>query len=292
MIPVFVWGISYINTEFLLPVLGPMTIGAIRFLIATILLYVMIKVSGGSLKIDRSDKPLFIVAGAVGIALYFYFENTGILYISANPSSLIMSAIPVLSILLEAVVYKRRIDIVDFVIVALSVVGVAFIVGLDLKTFLHSGKAVGYFMMLGAALSWVIYSLLSKPLYEKYPYLTIIFYQFFYSLPFLLPFMLFEGNKWGRIGFEGLAHLVFLSVFASAVGFYFYAIAVDYLGVTESSMFINFLPIVTIAFNFFYTGQTITLQQFIGGCIVISSVTAASLKQRHGAAAKAVNALK
>jgi drug/metabolite transporter (DMT)-like permease len=147
-------------------------------------------------------------------------------------------------------------------------------------------------MMLGAALSWVIYSLLSKPLVEKYPYLTIVYYQFFYSLPFLLPFVFIENNQWHQIGGEAIAHIVFLSIFASAVGFYYYARAVKYLGVTESSMFINFLPIVTILMNYFYTGQTITMHQFIGGCIVISAVTASSLKQRRGETVKAVKTVR
>jgi drug/metabolite transporter (DMT)-like permease len=57
-------------------------------------------------------------------------------------------------------------------------------------------------------------------------------------------------------------------------------------------MFINFLPIVTILMNYFYTGQTITMHQFIGGCIVISAVTASSLKQRRGETVKAVKTVR
>ena len=281
MIPVIVWGISFVNTAYLLDYLGPMTIGAVRFIAATILLYAVMKLTKQPLKIDKKDKPLFVIAGAVGIALYFYFENTGIQYIDAGPSSLIIAAIPVFSLILEATVFKRKIDFVDFIVVTLSVVGVAFIIGLDLETLIQSGKAIGYWMMLGAAFAWVIYSLVSKPLFNKYSYLTIVYYQFYYSLPFLIPFIFIEHNQWHALNPTAWGHMIFLSIFASAAGFYYYAQAMDLLGVTESSVFINFLPIVTVVFAYLYTGEMIDQHQLIGGCIVISSVTASTLRHKE-----------
>ena len=278
MVPVVLWGISFVNTEYLLASLGPMTIGGIRFTVATLLLYLLMRHSGAPLRIDKKDKKLFLLAGFVGISLYFYFENTGIKYISAAPSSLIISAIPVLSLIFEAVLFKRRVDRIDFFTVMLSIVGVAFIVGLDVKTLLASEKGIGYFMMMGAALSWVVYSLVSKPLFDKYSYITIVFYQFFYSLPFFLPFIFFEKNTWHLIGGEGFFHLGFLSIFASAVGFYYYAKAMDLLGVTESAVFINFCPIITIITSYFYFGAMVTKVQFMGGCIVMASVTVTTLR--------------
>ena len=278
MVPVVLWGISFVNTEYLLRSLGPMTIGGIRFTVATLLLYFLMRQSGASLKVDPKDKKLFLVAGLVGISLYFYFENTGIKYISAAPASLIISAIPVLSLIFEALFCKRRIDRIDFFTVVLSIVGVAFIVGLDVEALLSSGKGIGYFMMVGAALSWVVFSLISKPLFDKYSYITIVFYQFFYSLPFFIPFIIFEKNTWSLVGGEALWHLGFLSIFASAVGFYYYAKAMDLLGVTESAVFINFCPIITIMTSYFYFGAMVTKVQFIGGCIVMASVTVTTLR--------------
>ncbi len=286
MIPVVAWGISFVSTEYLLDDLGPMTIGAVRFLFATILLYAMMKFTKTSLKIDKKDHLLFVLAGGIGIGIYFYFENTGIKYISASPSALIIAAIPVFTLLFEALIYKRKIKWVDTLAILTSIVGVVLIVDIKFSEFFKAEESIGYMMMLGAVISWVVYSMASKPLFVKYSYLTIIFYQFLYSLPFFFIAVPFETNQWAALGLEGVVHLVFLSLVASVLGFYFYAKAMDLLGVTESSVFINFLPIVTIVFSYFYMGQTIGLKQLVGGFFIMLSVTVATLYEKKLTEAK------
>jgi len=280
MIPVIAWGISFVSTEYLLEDMGAMSIGAVRFIFATLMLYIMMKATGTPLKIDKKDHILFVLAGGIGIAIYFYFENTGIKYISASPSALIIAAIPVFTLVFEAIIYKRKIVVVDAFAILASIVGVVLIVDVKFSEFFKAEESIGYLMMIGAVLSWVVYSMASKPLFNKYSYLTIIFYQFLYSLPFFIIALPFETNNWSNLGMEGIVHLIFLSVGASVLGFYFYAKAMDLLGVTESSVFINFLPIVTIVFSYFYMGQTISLKQFIGGLFVMLSVTVTTLYEK------------
>lgn len=280
MIPVIAWGISFVSTEYLLDTMGAMSIGAVRFIFATLILYFMMKKTKTSLKIDRKDHILFVLAGGIGIAIYFYFENTGIKYISASPSALIIAAIPVFTLIFESLIYKRKIGLVDSLAILISIVGVVLIVDIRLDEFFKAEESLGYVMMVGAVLSWVIYSMASKPLFAKYSYLTIIFYQFIYSLPFFIIALPFETNQWHMIGLEGVIHLLFLSVVASVLGFYYYAKAMDLLGVTESSVFINFLPIVTIVFSYFYMGQGVTLKQLIGGVFVMLSVTVTTLYEK------------
>lgn len=280
MIPVIAWGISFVSTEFLLRDLGAMTIGAIRFVFATLVLYAMMKQTKTSLKIDPKDKFLFLIAGSVGIAIYFYFENLGIKYISASPAALIIAAIPMFTLVFEAIIYKRGVGWIDVLAILISIVGVVLIVDVNFATFFKSEESLGYLMMIGAVVSWVIYSMASKPLFKKYSYLTIVYYQFLYSLPFFLILVPFEANHWSNIGLEAIAHLVFLGVFASVLGFYYYAKAMDLLGITESSIFINFLPIVTILFSFVYMGQMISMKQLIGGILVMCSVTVTTIHEK------------
>lgn len=280
MIPVIAWGISFVSTEYLLKDMGAMSIGAVRFVFATIILYIMMKATGTPLKIDKKDHLLFVLAGGIGIAIYFYFENNGIKYISASPSALIIAAIPMFTLVFEAAIYKRKIVAVDALAILASIIGVILIVDVKFSEFFKAEESLGYMMMVGAVLSWVVYSMASKPLFKKYSYLTIIFYQFLYSLPFFFLAVPFESNNWAGLGFEGIAHLIFLSVVASVLGFYYYAKAMDLLGVTESSVFINFLPIVTIIFSYFYMGQIISVKQFIGGLFVMLSVTVTTLYEK------------
>ncbi|MBM7562330.1 DMT family transporter [Fusibacter tunisiensis] len=279
-IPVLFWGISFVSTEYLLAFLGPMTIGGIRFIIATAIMYGMMRLHKQPLKIDPKDRILFILAGAIGIAIYFYFENLGIYYISASPASLIIASIPMVTLIFEAILYKRRIGALDFFAIVISILGVVLVVDMKLKDFFSADEAIGYLMMLGAVVSWVIYSMASRPLFKKYSYLTIIYYQFFYSLPLFIIAIPFENNLWHDLTLSGYGHLIFLSIFASVLGFYYYAKAMDLLGITESALFINFLPIITIIFSYFYLGDLISMKQMAGGALIMLSLTLTTAREK------------
>ena len=285
-VPVITWGISFVSTEYLLDYLGPMTIGAIRFVIATAIMFAMMKIMKEPLKVHKKDRPLFILAGTIGIAIYFYFENTGIMYISASPAALIIASIPMFTLIFEGLIFKRRIDKIDVLAILISIAGVVLIIDLKFKSLFVVEETIGYLMMLGAVLSWVVYSMASKPLFRSYSYLTIIFYQFLYSLPFFLIVAPFEKNNWTAVPLEGIMHLIFLSVFASVLGFYYFARSMDLLGITESSLFINFLPIVTIIFSYLYLGQLISVKQFVGGALVMLSLTVTNVREKRLAASK------
>lgn len=273
LVAVFVWGISFINIRVAMGVMGAMTLGGLRFFMATIILFVIMKALKVDLTIHKKDWPLFIVAAGIGITVYFYFENNGVKYTSASIASIIIGAIPVFSVIAETIIYKKKLTKVLISSVLLSVVGVGMIVGLDLQDLEHGGSIIGYLMMIGAVISWIIYSIANKPLFERYDQGVITFYQSLIGLIFFIPFMPFETNQWDKIlTGEIFLHVFFLAAFASALGFYLYLKGLDYLGISESSIYINLIPVVTVIISYFWLGETLSLMQMVGGGLVIGSV--------------------
>lgn len=273
LVAVFVWGISFINIRIAMGVMGAMTLGGLRFLMATIILFVIMKALKVDLTIHKKDIPLFVVAAGIGITVYFYFENNGVKYTSASIASIIIGAIPVFSVIAESIIYKKKITKILIASVLLSVVGVGMIVGLDLQDLKNGGSIIGYLMMFGAVISWIIYSIANKPLFKRYDQGMITFYQSLIGLIFFLPFIPFENNQWGQI-FTGniFMHVFFLAAFASALGFYLYLKGLDYLGISESSIYINLIPVVTVILSYFWLGETLSPMQLLGGGLIIASV--------------------
>ena len=137
----------------------------------------------------------------------------------------------------------------------------------------NGGSIIGYLMMFGAVISWIIYSIANKPLFERYDQGVITFYQSLIGLIFFLPFMPFETNQWDKIfTVDIFLHVFFLAAFASALGFYLYLKGLDYLGISESSIYINLIPVVTVIISFFWLGETLSVMQLVGGGLVIGSV--------------------
>ncbi len=212
------------------------------------------------------------IAGAVGITVYFYFENNGIKYTSASAASLIIASIPVFSVIIESLLYKKPITKRSIVSLTLSVIGVCLVVGLDIKALMGSGYLKGYLMMGGAVISWVAYSVTSTPLFKKYSQLQVLFWQSVIGLGCFIPFALIENTVWTDVTPEIWTHVAILGVFASAIGFYVYLYALDTLGIGESSYYLNIIPVITIIVGYFYLGETLGLIQLLGGAIIIASV--------------------
>lgn len=274
----FFWGISYLSTKVALTVFTPLTLAFSRFLIASILLFFIFKIKEKEVRLDKKDIPRIASAGIVGIALYFTFENNGIKLTSASLASMIIASIPIFSLIGECLITKAKLTFKKTVSVIISVIGVLLIVTGGTSSNEFSGHFLGYLFMFGAAISWVVFNFITKPLYEKYSGLTISFYQILSGTIVLAPFAIFNFPKEGVLQFTIIGNVLFLALCCSAAGYFLYIYALHRLGVTVTTLFVNFLPVVTIVSSFFLLGEKITLTQLAGGMIVIFSVCLISVK--------------
>jgi drug/metabolite transporter (DMT)-like permease len=105
--------------------------------------------------------------------------------------------------------------------------------------------------MAGAALSWVIYSLLSRPLFARCSLIYIVFWQSVAGFICFIPFSVMELSQWGRPDIPVILHLIFLGICCSALGYWLYAHSLEVLGMSVSAIFINLIPLFTVIFGFF-----------------------------------------
>lgn len=273
LIPVLAWGMSFVSTEFLLRSMGPMMIVAIRFCLGTLALFAILKCKKGPERLKKEHIPYFLLAGGIGITAYFYFENIGILNIGATDSVLMISTIPVVTMITDKWFYKSRFGLWNIVSVIGSCLGVALIVLNGSGNPETAASGIGYLYMFLAIVSWVVYIMSTKRLIGAYSMVDITFYQFLFSIPFFLLFLPFEHTDWGSVGTDEILNLAFLSIMASILGFYFYNKAMDYIGATTSAIFLNFMPIITMIFGYLYLNTDVTLLQLIGSLVIIVSAT-------------------
>ncbi len=271
------WGLSFLSIKISVIVLSPMSLALSRFIIASVILYSFMKITEPNTKLSKRDIPLMALSGIVGITVYFYFENNGVKLTTASTASIIIGAIPVLTVIADYIFCGNKIDWVKGLGVGLSFFGVYLIVWDSGGLNLGSRYFVGNLYMLGATLAWVAYSLVTRPLAGRYSRLAITTYQTLFGTLGILPFALLETNRWEHITATIIWNVVFLGVFCSAVGYYLYVYALDELGVDIASLFINLIPVVTVIASFLILDEKITTVQLIGGGIVVGSVYVADL---------------
>jgi drug/metabolite transporter (DMT)-like permease len=235
-------------------------------------------------------------AGLTGVTLYFFCENNGVSLVTASEASIIVAAIPVITMAAEVIAGKisrnyqnnsaetarQKIPSVCTLLrwagAVVSMIGVIMVAKVSLAL---SGSLLGYLYMGSACVSWVAYSFLTRPLFARCSRIYIVFWQSAAGFIGFLPFALFE-LPFDRMPPPGVwVHIVFLGLCCSALGYWFYARALEVLGMGVSSVFINFIPVVTAAAGFFVLGDRLTPVQWGGGAMVIAGVYLAMAEPRN-----------
>lgn len=280
-----IWGLTFVSIKTALSALSPMTLALARFVMASLILPLVALVLKQKLAVKWKDVPILAAAGFVGVTIYFYFENNGILRLSASEASLIIGTIPVVTILAERIFLRQRHVGRVYAGIVLSFVGVALIVAGSAG---GSSSLPGYVFMVGAALAWVGYTFLTRPLAGRYGMLTVTFWQIFAGMIGCIPFAVAETAALGtnplamlvRAPLDVWLNVAYLGVFASALGYWLYVLSLETLGAGRSSVFINLIPVVSVIASYFILGDRLGTGQWAGGVVAVVGVYLATMPER------------
>jgi drug/metabolite transporter (DMT)-like permease len=278
-----IWGLSFLSTKVALAAMPPMTIAAARFVVAVVLILPIALLARTDLRLALRDLPVMAASGLLGVTLYFLCENNGIALITASESSLVIATIPVLTLLVDRMIFKTYLKARSYVGAILSFAGVALIVAPSLGR--ASSPIAGFAYMGGAAACWVAYALLTKPLSGRYGGLNITFWQSLFGLAGCLPFAFAESPKWGAsLSLSVALNVLYLGVLCSAAGYLLYIAAINKLGAGTTSVFLNLVPVVSVAAAYLLLGERLGGLTLAGGAVAVGGVYLATSSGRHPAA--------
>jgi drug/metabolite transporter (DMT)-like permease len=263
------WGLSFLSIKVTVASLPPMTLAAARFVVACVVLPLTARITREDLRIALRDVPVLILGGLLGVTLYFYCENNGILLLSASESSLLIGTIPVVSVLAERIFLGTRLPARVYSGSILSFAGVALIV---LQPSPTPSSWTGYLYMLGAVVAWVAYTFATRSVSQRYGRINVTFWQSLFGLIGCLPFALLEAGHWRRPGPLIVLNVLYLGVVCSAAGYWLYVATIDHLGIGRASVFINLIPVVAVIAAFFLLGDRLGPFQWVGAGIALTGV--------------------
>lgn len=275
LLDVLFWGFSFISTKVVLSQIPPISIALFRQIIAVMTLIILLTLTGTKLKIARRDAGYIVLASFFGIVMYFVLENTGLLYTTASNASMIVASLPIFTIFAEALLFRLRVTGGMILCLILSTIGVALVVTVDGRLDLSSLRLWGNLLVMGAIISWVIYTILNRRLSESYPSLTLTTFQSAASIILFIPLVIPEMGRWpaaSEITLTVFANLLFLGVFCSGFAYVFYIYASRRLGLTVVSAFLNLIPVVTVIFGHLLLQDTLSWMQVLGMALIMTAI--------------------
>lgn len=267
---VFIWGFEYVAAKAALNNIDALNLVFYKYLVASLLLGVVRFIQRRKAFLKKKHIITLILCSVFGEVLYFYSEYTAMDYIPVSIISVILAFVPMLSIILEGIVYKRKPNLLIVVGILVCIVGVAMVIGVDIGEIM-SGKWIGYVFAFGAVLFWNMYNFLTENLTNEYEPYDLTFMQLCCTVLLTLPYAIFNIPEASQINMEVIGGVLYLSVISACIGFIIYVFGLSMLGPTPCALFSNFLPITTAMFGWIFLGETLTLFQMFGGVVVISS---------------------
>ena len=265
------WGLSFIASKHaLLSGFSPMTLALVRYVMASACLLPMTLMKEKRLRLRRADILPMALSGLMGITLYYFFEYQGISRTSTVNASLILAAIPILTMVVETVVDRRRMRGPQIAGAVISVAGTAIIVLGGSSE--GAASLTGDLLILGASVVWVAYIFISRKLRDGYSSLSMNTWQALIALVTLIPMALADPCDLGAIPASGWLAAAVLAVICSALCYWLYGNALHEMSPLASAIFINLIPLTTLLGGVLLLGETLTWQAALGGAMIIGSI--------------------
>jgi drug/metabolite transporter (DMT)-like permease len=265
------WGLSFVSSKAILNTgFPPMTMVTLRFLIASLVLVPLQRHQDPGFRLQKQDRLFLLLSALFGIFFYFLCESRGIKYTSASNAALITAIIPALTVGAEYLLFKNTVRWFQGVGIALSIVGVYFVV--QRTPGQYDRALLGNALMFGACLSWVAYNMFSRNLHRGLRGINLITFQSVIGSVLLLPIALSEMRDWSFGNLGVWLNLVYLGVICTALSFFLYLYALARLGPVRVTSFINLLPVVSVVGGMAILGERLLVAQMIGGGVIIFGV--------------------
>lgn len=278
------WGLSFIASKHAMNAgFTPMTLAFFRYVIAAACLVPITLAAEKRLTLRRADVLPMLLSGLTGITVYYFCEYNGILRTSTVSASLILAAIPIITMVAETIIDKTRLRPAQVAGALISLAGV----GLILLSGTNDGQdsLLGDLFILGASAVWVAYIFASRKLRGSYSSLSMNSWQAITALITLLPLALGEKCDLAAIPWDGWAAMALLAVVCSALCYYLYGNAIYAMSPLASAIFINLTPLTTVLGGVLLLGESITWLTVAGGALVIASIFLVNVQEKKAPAA-------
>jgi drug/metabolite transporter (DMT)-like permease len=259
---IFVFSSSYTLAKIVLEQVPPITVGAIRFALASafVLPFALIKyrsrLFGGY---SRKDWTIVVAVATSFIFLPQVFQNVGLLYTSASLAGVIQSTIPIFVAILAFLFLKERISSIRWIGAAISLVGVILISSGGNILGFEGSSALGNALQVGATFFYAIGSILVKSALKRMKPAVLITMIFLIGGCLLSLTSISEAGSWpSSLSNETLlALLLFSGLYASGLFCWFWVL--EHVSVSSLYFTLFLMPILGIIIPVILLGETFTM---------------------------------
>jgi drug/metabolite transporter (DMT)-like permease len=273
LLTVIFWGFSFVATKMALVYLSPVEIIALRLLLGTPVLYLVILYKKVDISFKKSDYLIILMAAAI-LAVHFLIQAFGLIYTSATNTAWLVATIPVFIAIMSRAFLKEKLSAIKLIGIAVATLGVLLLISKGKLNSLGWLSSVGDWIILSSSITWGIYTIMTRNITRRYNPLAV-------SMAILIvPALILNGyaalttpvSKILSLPLGIILALIFLGVFCLGLAQWFWLEGLSRKGATEVGVYIYIEPIVTTMAAIPLLDEKLTLFTIIGAVMIVAGV--------------------
>ena len=270
-----IFGFSFMFTGIALENASPMTVIADRYTVAFLGLSLVMLFTKTKLKIGKNIWKLVLMSLFQPL-MYFIFETYGVELTNSSFSGVMISMIPIVSMITGIFVLNERPSFMQYVFAVLSVTGVVIAVLSGKKEGIVSGA--GVILLIAAVLSSAFYNISSRKISGEFSVLERTYAMTLIGVVSFVLIALFENiqNPVNIISsfFEPsyLYAILYLGIVSSVIAFLLLNFANTHLPVAKTTVFSNITTVVSVIAGVAFLEEKISYLVIIAVIMIVTGV--------------------
>jgi drug/metabolite transporter (DMT)-like permease len=270
---VLVWGVNFAVVKQALDTFQPLAFNALRFVIASLLVFAVLRARGETGLPERRDVPRIIFLGLLGNVVYQMCFILGLDRTRAGHAAVILALTPVLTAFLSMLTGHERPGARTWLGASLSIAGIGLVSGAGIR--LEGREAlVGDAILVTACVAWATYTVGSRPIVRRYGAVRTTAWTLWTGAVGLLalgtPALL--RQDWAALDARAWGGLAFSATFAIGLAYLIWYRGVERIGNTRTAIFSNLTPVVALAAGAMLLRELPTPAALLGAALTIGGV--------------------
>jgi drug/metabolite transporter (DMT)-like permease len=280
------WGMNFAFVKYILDQFGVGAFTFLRFSVLPLLGFALLAiVFRGRLARSwprRSDLPRFVLCALIGHVAHISAAMYGMNLSTAFSSSLVLTSQPLFTLMILTALGAERLRRRQIIGTLVAFAGIVLFLSDKFSGGLSRAGA-GDLMLLMAGVSFSAYTVLSRPLAERYGPLVVLSYTLLFSAPpmLLVTFPAFIQTEFRNLGPAVWAGLFWALVLSSFLGWLAWTWVNTVRGVARSAPFMYLMPPIAGIMAWLTLGETFTWLKIAGAAVTMAGVAWAQFGGDH-----------
>jgi len=280
----FIWGVNFSIVKIALTDLAPLSFNSLRFSLASLFLIAFLLIRERNLSVRKEDLWRLVLLGLIGNTIYQFLFINGISRTTAGNSSLILATTPIFVAVLSWILRVEKVQLRVWCGVLLSSLGIVLIsLGAGKPLSMSSQSLIGDLFVLTGTICWSTYTVLSKPLLQRYSPLKLTTLTVAMGTPLLVLISIpsLKEQNWNSVSLQGWLSLTYSFCFAIAIGYVVWYTGVSRIGGARTALYEGLITVIAVVAAWLSLSEGMTQLQILGMVFVFVSLYLARRNSSH-----------